>query len=190
MAGKPEEESKFIVPILQEIAEKQTQQAMEAHFRSKQRKKDRQKKQPKDASSETSSSSSSSESESEDSDEPEEEKPETGRESLLNIVAELEKDFPPTKGELTHGIRVDQNTYLMQWNDNSAHLHWDGVAICWGDLDPKVLQRRIASCSKVLDIGTSNICALCAAGKVRKRRLIPLGELKEKKTKKKEKKVQ
>ena len=37
-------------------------------------------------------------------------KPESNRESLLNIAAELEEDLPPPEAQMVQGIRVDQNS--------------------------------------------------------------------------------
>ena len=101
-------------------------------------------------------------------------KPESNRESLLNIAAELEEDLPPPEAQMVRGIRVDQNSYLVQWFAHVAHLHWEGVAICWKGLDERDIKRKKVTCTKVEDIGTTEICALCVAGKTSKKRRLTL----------------
>ena len=93
----------------------------------------------------------------------------------MNIEAEQEEDVPPPEAQMVRGIRVDQNSYLVQWVAHAAHLHWEGVAICWKGLDARDIKRKKVTCTKVEDIGTTEICALCVAGKTSKKRRLTLG---------------
>ena len=89
---------------------------------------------------------------------PRENKPESNRESLLNIVAEIEENLPRPKAHMVKGVRVDQHSYLISWTTHVAHLHWEGTAICWTGLDERTVRKKKSLCSKVEDIGTTEIC--------------------------------